>query len=376
MFTSPNGVDLLLIKAPGMLSYSDGLFNFGDLSQAWASIYNTFFSYPLNISFDGNQTLQIGDKLTRYCLAESKVYANRSTTVIHSANDIDTSPCSAIENNPEVTHETSYLDQDLLTVNHDLEAYGYYPMTGVKLNISHNAIVYSTWNRTTDYIRPGGALTLDYHMLHYKDGQGDYFLSYGIESIGPIKRNHPVLIREKENSLPAQTNDKVTRIQYRDSSLVLYSGSDVWASVEGLLTFEKSLRQSVSIRAASLADHNESLFEIDLSTSTNETPPLTFKDGKLMMDAVTLTLTENATLISEDSDQQNIREPADHLTIVTDGYVRMGMLSVQSEFRDVDIYDSGIMVTLEDDSVIHVSTKDYFLVMAYDMMIYISKFHV
>ena len=375
VFKSPNGIDLLSIRAPGTLSYLDEIFSFGDAGETYALIYHTFFSYPLNMRFDGNQTLQIGSKLTRFCQLGSNVYANNTATILRSViTAYPALPCVQITANSDKLLDTAYMSADILHVNHDFEVNGAYKTSGEKVMISHEKVEFTSGNQTTDYLSPGGALTLRSGVLLYRDG-GKAYLRYDINRISPVRRDQPVIIQSQADSLPLQSSGSITRIEYRsDIGLSLYADSDIWAHVEGPLVFNRSHeRASVSITPLSTGQ-SESLFDINLSASSDEAENdlIYDRDSGLMIADTIVTLTEEATLLST-VDNTTTYDPADHVTVITDRHIRMGLLSVQSEFRDLDTSEREIIVILEDNSTVQIPTVNQTLILGGNMMVYLGE---
>ena len=375
VFKSPNGIDLLSIRAPGTLSYLDEIFSFGDAGETYALIYHTFFSYPLNMRFDGNQTLQIGSKLTRFCQLGSNVYANNTATILRSViTAYPALPCVQITANSDKLLDTAYMSADILHVNHDFEVNGAYKTSGEKVMISHEKVEFTSGNQTTDYLSPGGALTLRSGVLLYRDGEKVY-LRYDINRISPVRRDQPVIIQSQADSLPLQSSGSITRIEYRSNiGLSVYADSDMWAHVEGPLVFNRSHEHaSVSITPLSTGQ-SESLFDINLSASSDEAENdlIYSRDSGLMIADTIVTLTEEGTLLST-VDNTTTFDPADHVTVITDGHICMGLLSVQSEFRDLDISEREITVTLEDNSTVQIPTVNQTLILDDNMMVYLGE---
>ena len=375
VFKSPNGIDLLSIRAPGTLSYLDEIFSFGDAGETYALIYHTFFSYPLNMRFDGNQTLQIGSKLTRFCQLGSNVYANNTATILRSViTAYPALPCVQITANSDKLLDTAYMSADILHVNHDFEVNGAYKTSGEKVMISNEKVEFTSGNQTTDYLSPGGALTLRSGVLLYRDGEKVY-LRYDINRISPVRRDQPVIIQPQADSLPLQSSSSITRIEYRsDIGLSLYADSDIWAHVEGPLVFNRSQeRPSVSITPLSTGQ-SDSLFDINLSASSDEAENdlIYDRDSGLMIADTTVTLTEAATLLST-VDNSTTYNPEYHVAVLADGHIRMGLLSVQSEFRDLDISEREITVTLEDNSTVQIPTVNQTLILDDNMMVYLGE---
>ena len=338
----------LQAHSAGVLYYTPGQYMYISNSTHSATAYFQLDFLPpsLDIDWDGEGVLAIGEQLQHFCSPHSMVSVDRHSVKL--GEDIFEKLCAVIGFSV-VAAPILNASTNTLIVSHGKGVRGSYHLIGVPM--LHPGSI--TFSQSSSSIALGGAIHIiqsDGLRLEYiDDGKTTLICQLEESAVISISRGAPVEI------LPYNYRSlyNITRVGYDNSMLTIYDVKGVWAYA---LDTAKIVRDKLKLKAVDSVGRG--LFDVNVSSKGQR---VTFDTDRLMIGG------------SERSVYELLQSPVYNVAIVDEKNLYIDMLNVSS-LRIVQFEKEEISLTFSDRLCFVLPTSDQLVFVDKDNLIFTGMF--